>query len=129
MQFTPRIDPIKELVLVPKACPNRHCRSQTWNIPDDELYIIKQNQRNNLMLGRGTGIKKSVPVLDKYKPKKKEKKPLAVCVPCELFFHDEQSLKRHQHRRHHGMCSKCHSSNVYVMIIAGNAICKTCVES
>ncbi len=76
-----------------------------------------------------TGIKKSVPVLDKYKPKKTGKIPLVVCVECEIFYHDEESLKRHQHRRHHGMCSKCHSSNVYVMRINDESICRICFES
>ena len=127
-QFTPRLDPVGELVIIPKCCPNRDCRSHTWNIPDDELEIIKQVQRGNLLLGPRyrKGIRKKIPVLDKYKPKKNEKKPLVVCVDCELFFYDDESLKRHQHRRHHGMCRKCHSSNVYVVIRDGITICKTC---
>ncbi|MCJ8306535.1 MAG: hypothetical protein HRU07_05735 [Nitrosopumilus sp.] len=129
--FTPRIDNAEECVIIPKACPNHKCRSQTWNIPDSELEIIKLKQRQNLLLGPGcrTGMRKSVPVLDKYKPKKKEKKPLIICQECEIFYHDEESLKRHQHRRHHGMCNNCHSSNVYVMKRDGMNICKTCFES
>ena len=126
--FTPRIDPNDECVTIPKACPKRDCRSQTWNIPDDELNIIRQTQNNNLLLGPGYRkiMKKSVPVLDKYKPKKSEKIPLVVCIDCELFFHDESGLKRHRHRRHHGMCMKCHSSNVYVMRVNDTTICRTC---
>ena len=117
-----------ESIVIPKACPNRHCRSQTWNIPDDELEMIKQVQRGNLLLGPvcRKGTKKKVPILDKYKPKKSEKKPLVICVDCELFYFGDESLKRHQHRRHHGMCSKCHSSNVYVVTRDGITTCKTC---
>ena len=133
--FTPRINSIEECVIIPKACPNNKCRSQTWNIPNSELVIIKLKQRQNLLLGPGcrtgysTGMKKLVPVLDKYKPKKAEKKSLILCVECELFFHDHTSLKRHQYRRHHGMCSICNASNVYVMKRNKMNICKTCFES
>ena len=129
--FTPNTDPDEECIFIPKACPKRNCRSQTWNIPDDELEIIKQTQRNNLLLvaGRYTGIKKSVPVLDKYKPKKQDKKPLIICQECEIFYFDKSSLQRHQTRRHHGMCMVCHTSNVYVMIRDGITICKNCFES
>ena len=74
-------------------------------------------------------MKKKVPVLDKYKPKKAEKKPLIVCQECESFYHDQDSLQRHQSRIHPGMCMECHASNVYVMIRNGNTICKTCFES
>ena len=105
--FTPRIDPVEESIMIPKACPKRDCRSQTWNIPDDELDIIRQTQNKNLLLGSGyhKAIKKKVPVLDKYKPKKQMKKPSVVCMDCELFFYDKESLTRHQYRRHHGMCN------------------------
>lgn len=129
--FTPKTDPVEGLIMIPKACPNRHCRSQTLNIPDAELEIIRKTQNRNLMTSPSyhTGIKKSVPVLDKYKPKKKEKIPLVTCVECEIFYHDEESLKRHQCKRHHGMCRKCHSSNVYVMRIDDETICKPCFES
>lgn len=101
--FVPRIDSMYESVIIPKACPKQKCRSQTWNIPDDELDIIRQTQNKNLLLGPGyrKSIKKKVPVLDKYKPNKSEKKPLIVCLECELFFYDQESLQRHQHRRHH----------------------------
>lgn len=130
-KFAPKIDTVEESILIPKACPNRHCRSQTRNISDAELEMIRKTQNRNLLMSPSyqTGIKKSVPVLDKYKPKKKEKITLVVCVEYELFYSDEQSLKRHQHRRHHGMCSVCYSSNIYVVIRNGKTICKICFES
>jgi len=129
--FAPRIDTIDELVIIPKACPKRDCRSQTWNIPDDELDMIRQTQNKNLLLGPGYRriIKKKVPVLDKCKPKKSEKKSSVVCLDCELFFYDLDGLKAHQQRRHHGMCMKCHASNVYVIRVNNTTICKTCFES
>jgi len=128
--FTPNIDPVEQSVTIPKLCPKRECRSQTWNISDDELKIIRQTQNKNLLLGLGyrASIKKKVPVLDKYKPKKSEKKPLIVCLDCELFYYDQESLKRHQHRRHYGMCMKCYTSNVYVIRVDNTTICKTCFE-
>ncbi len=128
--FTPKIDTDALTVAIPKACPHRDCRSQTWNVPGDELKIIRKTQNLNLLNGpkHKTGIKKSVPVLAGYLPKKNEKVPLVVCVDCELFFCDGPSLKRHQHRRHHGMCSKCHASNVYVALRNGNTVCQNCVE-
>ncbi len=128
--FTPRIDPMNKSVIIPKACPKRDCRSQTWNIPDDELDMIRQKQNKNLLSGRGyrTILKKKIPVLDKYKPKKSEKKPSVVCLDCELFYYDQENLKRHQHRRHHGMCMKCHASNVYVIRVDDTTVCKVCFE-
>jgi len=129
--FTPKIDSDKQTITIPKACPKRECRSLTWNIPDAELYMIRQTQNKNLLLGPGYRriIKKKIPVLDKYKPKKSEKKPSVVCLDCELFYYDQESLERHQHRRHHGMCMKCHASNVYVIIVNDTTICKVCFES
>lgn len=127
--FAPRIDPVAQLVIIPKACPNRNCRNQTWNIPDTELEIIRKTQNHNLLLGPGSGMKKNVPVLDKYKPKKSEPKPLILCVECEIFYYDKDALKRHQMRRHHGMCMTCHASNVYVVMMHGTTICKSCLES
>jgi hypothetical protein len=121
--FAPRIDPVDESVIIPKACPKRDCRSQIWNIPDDELVILNQKRLQNL--GHDQTLRKKVPILDKYKPKKSEK-PLVVCLQCELFFYDEPSLTRHRHRRHHGMCKKCYSSNVFVVTIRGIPLCKTC---
>ncbi len=119
--------------MIPNACPNRNCRSQTWNIPDSELDIIRKTQNCNLLLSSRyrTGITKNVPVLDKYIPKKSEKSTLIVCLECELFFCDDNSLKRHQHRRHHGMCYTCHASNVYVVQVkkTGITVCKNCFES
>ncbi len=128
--FAPCIDPMDESVIIPKACPKQKCRSQTWNIPNDELKIIRQTQNKNLLLGPGhrKSMKKKVPVLDKYKPKKSEKIPLIVCLDCELFYFDQESLERHQQRRHHGMCMKCHASNVYVIRVNDTTICKTCFE-
>lgn len=129
--FTPKIDAVEELVIIPIACPQRNCRSKTWNIPDDELEIIKQTQRNNLLStpGHHTSIKKHIPVLDKYKPKKPEKKPLIICQECGIFYFDESGLQRHQYRRHHGMCMVCNTSNVYVMVKEGVTVCKNCFES
>ena len=136
--FAPKIDPYEESISIPKACPNRHCRSQTWNIPDSELVMIKEKQKENLSkspyLQKHYSSKQLIkitklPVLDKYKPKKKEKVPTVMCEECEIFYHDEELLKRHQHRRHHGMCNVCHCSNVYVMKRNKMNICKTCFES
>jgi len=129
--FTPNINPIKQTITIPKACPKQKCRSQTWNIPDNELDMIRQTQNRNLLLGRiyHTGIKKKIPVLYQYKPKKSEKKPLITCLECELFFYDKTSLQRHQYRRYNGMCMNCHASNVYVIRVNNNIICKTCSES
>ena len=68
-----------ESIVIPKACPNRHCRSQTWNIPDSELDMIRKTQNRNLLLSQRshTGIKKKILVLDKYTPKKSEKKTIS----------------------------------------------------
>lgn len=129
--FTPNIDPIKQTVTIPKACPKRNCRSQTWNIPDNELDMIRKTQNRNLLLGKRYHriIKKKIPALDQYKPKKSERKSLVICLDCELFFYDKTSLQRHQHRRHHGMCMNCHASNMYVVRVNNDMICKTCFES
>lgn len=128
--FTPNTDPDEECVFIPKACPKRNCRSQTWNIPDDELEIIKQTQKNNLLLAPGycTSIKKHVSVLDKYKPKKQEKN-YQLFVKTKIFYFDESNLQRHQSRRHHVMCMICHTSNVYDVIKDGITIFKNCFES
>lgn len=128
--FIPKIDPDESSITIPEACPKRDCRSKTWNIPDSELDMIRKVQMNNLLMGPayGRGINKKIPVLEKYKPKEKEKISLVICMDCEIFFHDESSLKRHQYRRHHGLCSKCHTSNVYVMVRNGVTICKNCME-
>lgn len=128
--FTPRIDTMDESVIIPKACPKQKCRSQTWNIPDDELEIIRQTQNNNLFLGPGCrkSMKKKVSVLDKYKPKKSEKIPLIVCLDCELFYFDQKSLEKHQQRRHFGMCMKYYASNVYIKTVNDERICKNCAK-
>ena len=130
-KFTPKINAVDESIVIPKACPNRHCRSQTWNISDSELDMIRKTQNRNLLLSQRshTGIKKKILTLDKYTPKKSEKKPSVICLDCELFFHDLDGLKAHRHRRHHGMCMKCHASNVYVIRVNNTAICKICFES
>jgi len=86
---------------------------------------------DNLSLDPGYRAKvarQKVEVLDKYKPKKKEKNPVAVCQICELFYHDESALRRHQSRRHHILCHKCHASSVLVQIIKDTQICKDCFE-
>ena len=64
-----------------------------------------------------------LPVLDKYKPKRKAEKLVVVCKICELFFADEDGLKRHQSRRHNGLCWECHSSNVLIKSIEGQNLC------
>lgn len=138
LSFTPKINADEQSISIPKACPTRHCRAQTWNIPDSELAMIKEKQKENLAKSpyqqKNHSSKQLIKmtklqVLNKYKPKKKEKVPTVMCEECEIFFHDEESLKRHQHRRHHGMCSVCHCSNVYVMKRNKMNICKTCFES
>ncbi len=137
LSFTSKINADEQSISIPKACPNRHCRSQTWNIPDSELCIIKEKQKENLAqspyLQKNHSSKQLIrmtklPVLDKYKPKKKEKVPVVICEECEIFYHDEESLKRHQHRRHHGMCSVCHSSNVCVVVRNGSTVCQICMQ-
>ncbi len=128
--FTPQIDVIKKTVKIPDRCPNRKCRSQTWNIPDDELQIIKEKQIENLSLGgyRASLHTKKVPVFDKYKPKKKEIENVSVCLLCELFFPNDEGLKRHHQRRHNGLCHTCNSSNQIVRLHNGLPICQQCFE-
>jgi len=41
-QFVPKVDISTSSVIIPDACPKRDCRSKTWNIPDDELYIMQK---------------------------------------------------------------------------------------
>lgn len=133
-KFTPKIDVENEIVIIPSACPKRNCRSKTWNIPNNELEIIKEKQYNNLNFGKGgysshlTTKTQKVEVLDKYKPKTKKQKNTVVCQICEIFYDDNSSLERHQKRRHTGLCHKCKSSNVLVQIVKGITICKNCFE-
>lgn len=128
--FTPQIDATHHTIKIPNRCPNRECRSQTWNVPDDELSIIKEKQLKNLSLGgyRGSIHIRKVPVLNKYKPKKKQIENVLVCLLCELFFADEPSLKRHHQRRHNGLCHTCNSSNQIFRLHNGKPICQKCFE-
>jgi len=127
--FTPQIDAINHTIKIPDRCPNRKCRSKTWNVPNDELKIIKEKQMQNLSFGgyRGSYHKK-VAILDKYKPKKKKIENISVCLFCELFFSDEISLKRHHQRRHNGLCQTCNSSNQIFKLHNGLPICQVCFE-
>lgn len=135
--FAPKIDVNTQCVIIPKRCTDRECRSPTWNIPDEELVMIKEKQKENLskspnLLGDHTSkelIKMTkLPVLDKYKPKRKVEKLIVVCKICELFFADKDGLKRHQSRRHNGLCFECHSSNVLIKTVEGQNLCEKCKE-
>lgn len=122
-----------ESVVIPAACPKRDCRSRTWSIPDDELDMLNQKRRESLLLGPGyrkTGkmTKKAVSVLDRYIPKKSEKKPLVVCTDCEEFYCDQIALENRRKRRHYGMCRRCHASNVYVRLVDSTAVCLNCLK-
>lgn len=128
-RFVPSINPDEESVMIPKACPKRDCRSKTWNLPDEEVRILRRQRREKQLrtMGYEPQVQK-VPVLDKYAPKKPEKKPLVVCVDCEEFYHDEIALENHRKRRHYGLCRICHASNVYVRLRAGMLVCSRCHE-
>lgn len=127
--FVPKIDILHKTVIIPEACPKRDCRSKTWNIPDNELQIIKEKQMQNLALGgyRASIHVRKVPIFDKYKPKKKEIRNISVCLICELFFAMMRDKKHHQ-RRHNGLCYTCNSSNQIIRLKNGRPICQPCFE-
>lgn len=130
MEFVPKINPTDRSFNTPKACPNRTCRANTWNIPTIELEIIKKNRNKNLLSHYyDTRIQKLMPILDKYKPKHKETLDLIICRECDILYHNPESLKRHQYRRHHGLCGECNSSNVYVQKIKKMNVCEKCLSS
>jgi len=130
-KFSPKILPDEEIVVIPESCPYRDCRSKTWNIPNDELGIIKEKQQKNLLRGPGFRIKKghvSAKVLEKYMPKKKKKIKFVICMICEIPFHDVSGLNRHQQRRHTGLCHACNRFNVVVTLQDGITTCLDCVK-
>ena len=131
-RFAPVIDTEKMTVRIPSRCPARNCRSETWNIPENELVQIKEKRKENLRLGPQTRRGKSYPSEYRVEKIRNISKDVGTipsthfCEECEIFYADSQSLERHLKRRHHGMCMVCHSSAVSVRMVDGRNVCVNC---